>query len=150
MTILFLLFLKFLNTCSLHFTALYMYIDTDTVISTLDRLLYMNGLHGGCEGACFVWRECDTKHISLHSSSGETNEVETFPFMAVKRFGSKRVWRHLSLRSTVGQGSGGVAAQFSSVQDGIYALGKAHMRSTPSLRNVPNFAFETVPNVSSD
>ena len=35
--------------------------------------------------------------------------------------------------------------QFSSVQDGIYALGKAHMRSTPSLRSFPNVAFETVP-----
>jgi len=34
---------------------------------------------------------------------------------------------------------------FSSVQDGIYALGKAHMRSTPSLRSFPNLAFETVP-----
>ena len=33
---------------------------------------------------------------------------------------------------------------FSSVQDGIYALGKAHMRSTPSLRSFPNVAFETV------
>ena len=37
------------------------------------------------------------------------------------------------------------AVQFSSVQDGIYALGKAHMRSTPSLRSFPNVAFETVP-----
>ena len=35
--------------------------------------------------------------------------------------------------------------QFSSVQDGIYALGKAHMHSTPSLRRFPNVAFETVP-----
>ena len=35
--------------------------------------------------------------------------------------------------------------QFSSVQDCIYALGKAHMRSTPSLRSFPNVAFETVP-----
>ena len=34
---------------------------------------------------------------------------------------------------------------FSSVQDGIYATGKAHMRSTLSLRSVPNVAFETVP-----
>ena len=33
----------------------------------------------------------------------------------------------------------------SSVQDGIYALGKANMRSTPSLRRFPNIAFETVP-----
>ena len=32
-----------------------------------------------------------------------------------------------------------------SVRDGIYALGKAHMRSTPSLRSFPNVAFETVP-----
>ena len=32
-----------------------------------------------------------------------------------------------------------------SVQDGIYALRKAHMRSTPSLRRFPNFALETVP-----
>ena len=30
------------------------------------------------------------------------------------------------------------SVQFSSVQDGIYALGKAHMRSTPSLRSSPN------------
>ena len=35
--------------------------------------------------------------------------------------------------------------QFSSVQDGIYALRKAHMRSTPSLRNFSNVTFETVP-----
>ena len=33
----------------------------------------------------------------------------------------------------------------SSVQDGIYALEKASMRSTPSLRRFPNVAFETVP-----
>ena len=35
--------------------------------------------------------------------------------------------------------------RFSSVQDGIYALGKAHMRSTRSLRSFLNVAFETVP-----
>ena len=35
--------------------------------------------------------------------------------------------------------------KFSSIQDGIYTLGKAHMRSTPSLRSFPNIAFETVP-----
>ena len=29
--------------------------------------------------------------------------------------------------------------------DGIYAFGKAHMRSTASLRSSPNVAFETVP-----
>ena len=33
---------------------------------------------------------------------------------------------------------------FGDVEDGIYALGKAHMRSTPSLRRFPNVAFETV------
>ena len=32
-----------------------------------------------------------------------------------------------------------------SVQGGIYALGKAHMRSTPSLRGFPSVALETVP-----
>ena len=37
------------------------------------------------------------------------------------------------------------SVQFSSVQDGIYALGKAHMYSTPSLRSSPNIAFETAP-----
>ena len=37
-----------------------------------------------------------------------------------------------------------VSVQFSTVQDGIYALGKAHMRSTPSLRSFPNAAFDTV------
>ena len=36
------------------------------------------------------------------------------------------------------------SVQFSSVQDGIYMLGKAHMRSTPSLRSFPSFSFETV------
>ena len=36
------------------------------------------------------------------------------------------------------------AYQFSSVQDGVYALGKAHMRSTPSLGSFPNVALETV------
>ena len=35
--------------------------------------------------------------------------------------------------------------QFSSAQDGIYALGKAHMRSAPSFRSFANVAFETVP-----
>ena len=32
-----------------------------------------------------------------------------------------------------------------SVQDGIYALRKAHMRFTPSLSSFPNVTFETVP-----
>ena len=35
--------------------------------------------------------------------------------------------------------------QFSSIQDGVYALRKAYMRSTPSLRSFSNIAFETVP-----
>ena len=35
--------------------------------------------------------------------------------------------------------------QFSSVQDGIYALGKVRMCSTLSLGTFPNVAFETVP-----
>ena len=34
--------------------------------------------------------------------------------------------------------------RFSSAQDGIYALGKAHMRSTTSLRNFPDVTFEMV------
>ena len=38
----------------------------------------------------------------------------------------------------------------SSVQDGIYALGKAHMRSIPSLRRFPNFPFEAVVRLSDD
>ena len=37
------------------------------------------------------------------------------------------------------------SVQFSSVQDCRYALEKAHMRATPSLRRFPNIAFETVP-----
>ena len=41
--------------------------------------------------------------------------------------------------------SDGVNYLYSSAQDGIYALGKANMRSTPSLRSLPNVAFETVP-----
>ena len=32
---------------------------------------------------------------------------------------------------------------FSSVQDGTYALGKAHMSSAPSVISFPNVAFET-------
>ena len=32
--------------------------------------------------------------------------------------------------------------QFSSAKDGIYALGKAHMRSTPSVRSLPNVALK--------
>ena len=35
--------------------------------------------------------------------------------------------------------------KYSTVRGGIYALGKAHMRSTPSLRSFPNVAFVTVP-----
>ena len=34
---------------------------------------------------------------------------------------------------------------YSSVQNGIYALGKTSMRSTPSLGSFPNVASETVP-----
>ena len=32
-----------------------------------------------------------------------------------------------------------------SFSDDIYSLGKAYMRSTPSLRRFPNVAFEMVP-----
>ena len=35
--------------------------------------------------------------------------------------------------------------QFSSVEEGIYELGNARMRSIPSLRSFPNVALETVP-----
>ena len=35
--------------------------------------------------------------------------------------------------------------QFSLVEDGIYALGKAHVHSTTSHGSFPNVAFETVP-----
>ena len=35
--------------------------------------------------------------------------------------------------------------QISSVQDGIYVLGKAHMCSTPSHRSFSSVVFETVP-----
>ena len=38
-----------------------------------------------------------------------------------------------------------IASKFSSAQDGIYALGKAYMRSTPSLRSFPDVVFETIP-----
>ena len=34
--------------------------------------------------------------------------------------------------------------QFSSAAHSISALGKTHMRPTPSLRSFPNVAFETV------
>ena len=43
-----------------------------------------------------------------------------------------------------GEGFVVVVVMFSAVQDGICALGKAHMRSTPSVRSFPNVAFETV------
>ena len=48
----------------------------------------------------------------------------------------------LPLFDTVGDAAC-FSSQFSSVQYGIYALGKAHMRFTPSLRSIPNVAFET-------
>ena len=41
----------------------------------------------------------------------------------------------------------GHTVQFSLAQDGIYALGKAHMRSTPSLWSFLNVAYETAPMV---
>ena len=37
------------------------------------------------------------------------------------------------------------SVQFSSVHDGIYALGEARVRSSSSVRHFPNVAFETVP-----
>ena len=42
------------------------------------------------------------------------------------------------------QNVSGEKVQFSSVQDGMYALRKTHKRSTPSLRHFLNVAFETV------
>ena len=39
----------------------------------------------------------------------------------------------------------GIIIIISSAQFGIYALGKAHMRSNPFLRGFSNVAFETVP-----
>ena len=44
-----------------------------------------------------------------------------------------------------GTNYGGYGAQFSSVQDSIYELEIAHMRSIPSLRSFANVVFETVP-----
>ena len=38
-----------------------------------------------------------------------------------------------------------MTVQFSSARDGIYALGKALMRFTQSLRSFHSVAFETVP-----
>ena len=38
-----------------------------------------------------------------------------------------------------------VGPSFSSVQDGIYALRKARIRSTPSIGSLPNVVLETVP-----
>ena len=35
----------------------------------------------------------------------------------------------------------GSTGQFSSVQGGIYALGKAHVSPTPSLKSFPNASF---------
>ena len=59
---------------------------------------------------------------------------------AVKHCQKEMTWPkpklHIENRSSV---------QFSSAQDGIYALGKAHMRFTPSLRSFPNVALERVP-----
>ena len=42
----------------------------------------------------------------------------------------------------VGTGFVWLTAQFGSAPGGIYAIGKAHMRSTSSLRSFPNVAFE--------
>ena len=49
--------------------------------------------------------------------------------------------RKCESRSDIG---GCVSVQFSSVQDDIYALRKAHMRFTPSLRSFPDATLETV------
>ena len=38
--------------------------------------------------------------------------------------------------------------EFSSAENAIYARGKAHMRTTPSLRSFANFAFKTVPTLA--
>ena len=46
------------------------------------------------------------------------------------------------VRRVIGVGDQG---QFSSVQDGLYALGNARMRSTPSLRSSTDVVFEIVP-----
>ena len=46
--------------------------------------------------------------------------------------------------SLTGNGGKFSSVLFSSAQDGIYALGKAHMCSTPSLRSFPSVSLETV------
>ena len=48
----------------------------------------------------------------------------------------KKGFMYSFLSSFLGQSTG---TQFSSVQDGMYMLGKTHIRSTPSLNCFPSF-----------
>ena len=48
-----------------------------------------------------------------------------------------KAWGYLHHRLGHG-GKLGLTLRFSSVQDGIYVLRKAHMHSTPALRSFPN------------
>ena len=57
--------------------------------------------------------------------------------------GRARWWKWASF--LLAHSHGDRSVQFSSVEDGLYALGKAHMRSTPPLSNFPSVALETVP-----
>ena len=74
------------------------------------------------------------KSQSHHKATGQSSKVSHFKFL----FPSQSV----SIERITPTNTS--AVRFSSAQGGIYALGKAHMRSAPSLGSFPNVAFETV------
>ena len=117
---------------------------------------------------CFIWSVPSSSHFFLSSSSAFVLSFLSFFFfffffVVVCLFVCcfKGPIKHSSLRQKGGQClpwdrlvrfhwrflyETMISVQFSTVQDGINALGKAHMRSTPSLKSLPNFALETVRN----
>ena len=78
---------------------------------------------------------------NLKQTNAQSARAELPQFSSVKDYKCiynlwTKDYKYINLQSLV---------QFSSVQGGIYALGKAHMRSTPSRRSFSIIGFETVP-----
>ena len=88
----------------------------------------------------FVW-DVAIKVLSSDQPAAEFPLMSTWPQTQTKSISiPSRIKSEYSFWISVRLGW----SNFSSVQDGIYALGKAYMRSTQSFRSFSNVALETV------
>ena len=82
----------------------------------------------------------------LDECSTEDSTAWTHTKTVYNPAGTRHCWTNDRLKKhrvdTLRQHNAAGTRQFSSVQDGIYALGKAHMRSTRSLRSSPTLPLK--------